>query len=221
MRGGSRLLAVCGFLLLPVALSACGAADEENGETAGPTATAPAAAERTVVPGQPTAAETGEAMTPATAPRPEGAVNAMAVDADPETPEVDDSTTQAVGAPFDVSINVASALADYNVYQFQLQWSPGTSLSFVEGTHLNREGFSACFDFIREGSTGVSSACGIPAVLSLAEGAMTTLTLQCEEQGDVELHLVTVTEDDQRPTATIDEAGFIPTNTTDARVTCQ
>jgi hypothetical protein len=145
--------------------------------------------------------------------------NIMAVDADPASAAVDNTTTQALGAPFDVAINMASAMNEYNVYQFTLQWDSSV-LSFVSATHLNPDGFTACFDFSPTAST-VATACGRPAGPSTFLAATDRVSLQCKTEGVSALHLATSAEDPGFGTMTITDGGMIATDTVDASVTCR
>jgi hypothetical protein len=143
----------------------------------------------------------------------------MAVDADPASAAVDHATTQALGAPFDVAIDMASAMSEYNVYQFTLQWD-SSILSYVSATHLKPDGFTACFDFNPTAST-VATACGRPAGPSTFLAATDRVSLQCKTEGVSALHLVTSDEDPTFGTMTITDGEIVATDTVDASVTCQ
>jgi hypothetical protein len=144
--------------------------------------------------------------------------DAMAIDMNPATPEVDNSATEPLGISFDVSINVTSAATAYDTYGFSLVWDP-TKISFVSGTHLNPDGLTTCFPF-QPTAGNVVTACSGPGLETTFTGQVDRVTLQCLASGTYSLHLVTVDEDPIFGTATYFAGAAVNTTLTDAQVTC-
>jgi hypothetical protein len=213
MKTGAAFLTLCVTSVLLVAgLSACGTSGGEDGENQRlPDTLASGTAEATEGEGelvQPTPDLSGEP------------VNFMAVDADPESSDVDEVSTQPVGAAFDVAVNVTSVNEGYHVYQYALEWD-SEILDFVSGEHLSPDAFTICFGF-NPSDGGVSSTCGRSGGGSTHVGPLDTIRLRCKKEGTTALHLATLQDDPVFGVATFSPDGaLVLTGTTDATVTCQ
>lgn len=203
-------------LLLGTVLLACGSSSEGDREAGGRTPTPIAGAEATVPASMPT---------PGESPAPGAAIsgppaNVLAVDANPDSADVDESIAVAVGAQFDVAIAATSVTRSYHVYQFKLKWD-GDILGFVSGEHLSPDDFTICFGFTSSDSD-VSSSCGRSGGGSNYIGTLERLTLRCEEAGTSVLHLDTLEDDPIFGATTFSPTGdLIPTGTAGASVTCE
>jgi hypothetical protein len=213
MRVRASLWPLFGLLLLAAAPLACESSGNKNGQTAEPRASVPTAQ----VQGDGTAA-----------PAPTGpSGNAMAVDANPATPEVDEAASQPIGVPFEVSINITAATSDYRTYQVYLSWSPESALSFIAGSHVAEDaGYTACgrISSVKsgvQGPSGAVTACGNPQQTTNFTGAVVRMTLQCEEEAVVEIRLVDLDESPTFGTTTLGASGNIGTSTAGAGITCQ
>lgn len=210
MRTRSTFLVLWAALfLLGAGLSACGTSEDEGEEAgmqpptvAGGTATAPTR--------EPAAGRLPESDFP----------NGIAVDANPDSPDIDSSTVQPLAEPFDVAVNVTSVGTEYNAYQFMLAWD-SSILSFVSGEHLSPDDFDICFAFtLTDG--GVSTSCGRRGGGSAHVGVVDRVTLQCEEEGTTVLHFATLEDDPRFGTTSLSPVGeVIPMDAADASVTCR
>lgn len=228
-----RAWAALAILVLAAAVwGSCGGEEKGTGQQGESTATAapspvttvpaggPTAAAPTVGP-SPTAPFSAAPTVPAGEPTPTvEAANVIAVDADPATPAVDDRTTQPLGVPFDVSINVTTAGTAYDGYQFSLRWDTAV-LSFVSGTHLSQQaGFSTCTPLFEQlDPSHVAFFC--VGAASNYVGQHDRLTFQCVGSGTTTLHLETASENPDIATVTVVTGGGIPTGAVDAAVTCE
>jgi hypothetical protein len=199
------LVLVVSLLLAVIGLLGCGTTENEGEKVSTrPPATVPV-----------------RSATPSVAPISGEPANFMAVDADPESEEVDSSATRPLGVPFDVTVDVSSVTESYHVYQFKLAWDSAI-LSFVSGDHLSPDGFSICFAFESSGSD-VTAGCGRTGGGSTYIGPVDKVSFQCKAQGTSTLHFQSLGDDPVWGTTTFSPttAGFIVTGTVDATVTCR
>jgi hypothetical protein len=148
----------------------------------------------------------------------------MAIDANPDTPEVDAVSPPVTGgASAIVSVNIEAASEPYHTYQWEISYD-AAELDLVTSTHLSPSGLTACGAFTKGtfrsgslmGQAFVNTACGTTAATSFT-GQVDLLGFQCVSVGTHKLHLVTTAEDDVFGGAVV---GF-STELIDAQVTCQ
>jgi hypothetical protein len=168
---------------------------------------------------------------PAAQPATASGSNAMAIDAIPGG-GIDASVGVTGTAPFDVDIVVTEASTPYQGYQDKLAFDSSV-VNADAVTQLKPADMTTCgvpavninnSDNSLPGYTGAAYDVGC-AKLSPGgvtyTGPVTTVTLHCVGNGTSALHLVTLVEDPDYGTSTVDASGsVIDTGLTDASVTC-
>ena len=151
--------------------------------------------------------------------------NAMAVDAT-SGGSVDNTRTVTGTATFDVDVVVTTAGTAYNGYQDALSFD--TSVVQADTvTQVPPAGFSTCGAKAIDNTTNPGTAYDYGCLKFSAPGwtftgTVTTVTLHCVGNGTSALHLITLAEDPDFGTTTLDAGGgIINTGLTNAEVTCQ
>ena len=183
-----------------------------------PTYTATRTPTRTPTPtATPTPTRTGTATrTPTPTATGSPSANAMAVDCNPATPGVDASCNK--NGTFDVGVNITQASSAYQAYQYKLRWDPSV-LAYDSQTDLKPDDLVNCAS-PAVGADTVFGGCAGSGTTTFT-GAVNTVTLHCVSDGTSSLHLVTLTEDTNFGSGTIDlGGGFISTALADASVAC-
>ena len=144
--------------------------------------------------------------------------NAMAADAI-EGGSIDPTRTVTDTSQFNVGVNITTAGQAYQAYQYMLQWDPAV-LAYDSQTNLKPDDLLSCSAPVVTGSS-VFGGCASSGTTTFT-GAVNRVTLHCVGTGTSPLHLVTLNEDPNFGTSTIDDsAAFITTDLTHASLTCQ
>ena len=160
-------------------------------------------------------------------------INAIAIDADPASPDCDTSVTRASGQQFDIGISIAAAPLGYRGWQALVEYD-GAVLQFVpvgdhgvtyvnggsSGLVLHAPAFdSAAAGSLRRTEMGSAKTAGSTSFV----GEVVQVRYQCVANGTSDLHLNTSGENPNPVfySLTIDSVGDpIPTALFDAQVTC-
>jgi len=134
--------------------------------------------------------------------------------------EVDAAIVVPGEAPFQVDIDILGATIGYQGYQYYLEWDPEV-LAFDEHTDLKPGGLDLCAT-PNVTESRVAAGCVSSTETATFSGPVATIAFHCVSGGTSPLHLVGTAE---RPTsfstAMAPRGVVIPTELTDASVTCQ
>jgi len=147
----------------------------------------------------------------------QAAPNAMAVDADAGTAGVDTVRTVNGTASFTTAVNIVTAGSAYAGYQVELSFP--ASLTLSASTQLQPSGMTLCGTPIT--SPTYQSACARSSGTSTFTGQLETVDFACAADGVFTIHMVSLVEDANFGTTTLNsQAAAITTGTADAVITC-
>jgi len=157
--------------------------------------------------------------------------NAMAIDADPSDPDIDDSAVRYTGEPwFEISTDIAAVATPYAGYQMSIEFDDSI-LSFVPvedlgivyielgGMRLNTP--SILQDVDADTNPEITGSTGRPSGTTTATGQANLVRFQCIFPGSSALHLQTLAENPSFGSTTLVlGGGIISTSLADATITC-
>jgi hypothetical protein len=157
--------------------------------------------------------------------------NAMAIDADPSDPDIDDSAARYTGEPwFEISTDITAALTPYGGYTMSIEFDDSI-LSFVPvepdgivyielgGMEINVT--STLQDVDADTDPEFIGSTGRPYGTTIATGQANLARFQCIGPGSSTLHLQTPAQDPSFGSTTMALEGvIISTSLADATITC-
>jgi hypothetical protein len=133
--------------------------------------------------------------------------------------EITATVEVSASVPFQVDVDIRGATVGYQGYQYYLEWDPKI-LAFDGHTDLKPAGLDLCANPTRFEST-VAAGCANTTEATTFAGAVGTITFHCVSGGTSPLHLVPSGESPASFSTALAPRGLvIPTNLTDASVTC-
>jgi len=157
--------------------------------------------------------------------------NAMAIDADPSDPDVDDGAARYTAEPwFEISTDIAAVATPYGGYQMSIEFDDSI-LSFVpvEPDGIVYTGLgdmeinvpSTLQDVDADTDPEITGSTGRPIGTTIATGQANLARFQCIGLGSSTLHLQTPAQDPNFGSTTMaPEGGIISTSLADATITC-